>query len=82
LFLWDSRATPLGAWLDIASSKQGGRALLAQDGLARKKCGSGLASRCAARAALDLIGAEMVSTNTFNRRRKYHGKHLPQPQKM
>jgi len=44
----------LGAWLDIASYKQGGRAPLAQEGLARNKCGSGLASRCAARAALDI----------------------------
>ncbi|MFG0751540.1 hypothetical protein ACF8O8_01800 [Pseudomonas sp. TYF_14] len=32
-----------GAWLDIASYKQGGRARVAQDGLARNKCRSELA---------------------------------------
>ena len=39
-------------------------AVVSQDGLARNKCRSGLASRCAARAALDLIGAEFVVANT------------------
>jgi len=33
---------PLGACLNIASYKQGGRARLAQDGLARNKCRSDL----------------------------------------
>jgi len=37
---------------------------MAQAGLARNKCGSGLASRCAARAALDFTGAESPKANT------------------
>ncbi|PNB54428.1 hypothetical protein C1X73_26660, partial [Pseudomonas sp. FW305-130] len=38
---------------------------MAQAGLARNKCGSGLASRCAARAALDLTGADCVVADTW-----------------
>ena len=48
----------LGACLKIASYEQGGRAHLAQGLLARNKCRSERSSRCAARAALDLTGAE------------------------
>ncbi len=48
----------LGACLKIASYEQGGRAHLAQGLLARNKRRSERSSRCAARAALDLTGAE------------------------
>ncbi|MFG0501920.1 hypothetical protein ACF8GD_04635, partial [Pseudomonas putida] len=46
----------LGAWRDIASYKQGGRARLSQALLARNKRRSERSPRCAARAALDLTG--------------------------
>jgi len=54
-----------GAWLDIASYEQGGRARLSQASLARNKRRSErqLAMR-AARAALDLTRAEDAVTNT------------------
>ncbi|AYG46707.1 hypothetical protein DV532_21400 [Pseudomonas sp. Leaf58] len=45
--------------------KQGGRARQAQAILAQNRCGSGLAPRSAARAALDLLGAEGVVSNTW-----------------
>ncbi len=48
----------LGACLKIASYEQGGRAHLAQGLLARNKRRSERSSRCAARAALNLTGAE------------------------
>ncbi|WP_218648048.1 hypothetical protein, partial [Pseudomonas hunanensis] len=47
----------LGAWRDIASYKQGGRARLSQALLAKNKRRSERSSRCAARAALDLTSA-------------------------
>ncbi|MDD2018412.1 hypothetical protein NPS33_26605, partial [Pseudomonas putida] len=50
----------LGAGLDIASYKHGGRARLSQASLARNKRRSERSSRCAARAALDLPGAKQV----------------------
>jgi len=63
-------ARTLGAWLEIDKERlpplqyrmeQTRRtAVASQDGLARNKCGSGLASRCAAQAALGLTGAEML----------------------
>ncbi|MFV0891196.1 hypothetical protein [Pseudomonas kurunegalensis] len=53
-----------GAWLDIASYKQGGRARLPQALLARNKRSSERSSRCAARAALDLISAAYLSAST------------------
>ena len=43
----------LGAWRDIASDQQGGRARLPQVLLARNKCRSERSSRCASRAARD-----------------------------
>ncbi|WP_448176679.1 hypothetical protein, partial [Pseudomonas putida] len=49
---------PLGAWRDIASYKQGGRARLSQAYLARNKRRSERSSRCAARAALDLTAPQ------------------------
>jgi len=48
----------LGAWLNVTSYRQGGRARLSQALLARNKRRSELRSRCAARAALDLTGKE------------------------
>ncbi len=47
-----------GACLNIVPDKQGGRAHLAHGLLARNKRRSERSSRCAARAALDLTGAE------------------------
>ncbi|MGE8314675.1 MAG: hypothetical protein ACN6OO_04405, partial [Pseudomonas putida] len=57
----------LGAWLDIASYQQGGRARLSQALLARNKRRSERSSRCAARAALDLIGEDDVTVNASYR---------------
>ncbi|WP_220466957.1 hypothetical protein, partial [Pseudomonas juntendi] len=54
----------LGACLNIAPYKQGGRARLSQALLARNKRRSERSSRCAARAALDLTGAAYLLTNT------------------
>jgi hypothetical protein len=61
LFLGQTRATAFGAWRDIASNKQGGRARLSQALLAKNKRRSERCSRCAARAALDLTGATLSS---------------------
>jgi hypothetical protein len=47
------------------SYKQGDRARLSQALLARNKRRSERSSRCAARAALDLIGAAHLSANTW-----------------
>ncbi|MFG0461809.1 hypothetical protein ACF8GG_21115, partial [Pseudomonas sp. yb_1] len=52
----------LGAWLDIASYKQGGRARLSLALLARNKRRSERSSRCAARAALDLEDTKNLTT--------------------
>ncbi|MDH1931973.1 hypothetical protein, partial [Pseudomonas sp. GD03696] len=54
----------LGAWRDIAPNKQNGRARLSQALLARNKRRSERSSRCAARAALDLMAAKPVTTYT------------------
>jgi hypothetical protein len=54
----------LGAWRDIAPNKQNGRARLPQALLARNKRRSERSSRCAARAALDLMAAKPVTTYT------------------
>ncbi|MGN7905818.1 hypothetical protein ACTJJT_23725, partial [Pseudomonas sp. 22373] len=54
----------LGAWLDIAPYKQGGRARLPQALLARNKRRSERSSRCAARAALDFCHPLKPTANT------------------
>jgi len=63
-YSWGIGARPLGAPLNIASYKQGGRAQMPLASLARNKCRSGLASRCAARAALDLRPTSKPKTGT------------------
>jgi len=60
----ESARERLGAWLAIASYKHNGRARLSQALLARNKRRSERSSRCAARAALDLTGAEPLKPNT------------------
>ncbi len=57
----------VGAWLDIAPYKQGGRARLSQALLAVNKRRSEPCSRCAARAALDLANAKNLTTGKKNR---------------
>ncbi|MFG0861324.1 hypothetical protein ACF8SA_12915, partial [Pseudomonas sp. CJQ_13] len=61
---WGFARERLGAWRDIASYKQGGRARLSQALLARNKRRSERSSRCAARAALDLTGNTNPPANT------------------
>ncbi|WP_238348951.1 hypothetical protein, partial [Pseudomonas sp. SWRI50] len=56
----------LGAWRDITSDQQGGRAQIAQAKLARNKRRSERCSRCAARAALDLDSAANLNPITSN----------------
>jgi hypothetical protein len=60
-----ARATALFVRHNIASCQQGGRAQMPQASLARNKCRSERSSRCAARAALDLIGAENAKPGTW-----------------
>ncbi|MGE6705094.1 hypothetical protein ACQKF2_28175, partial [Pseudomonas hunanensis] len=55
-----------GVWRKIAPYKQGGRARLEQALLAKNKRRSKRSSRCAARAALDLTGAEDLKTTPTN----------------
>ena len=64
LFLWDLRATLLVFTSISRRAKEEARAL-ALASLARNKCRSELRSRCAARAALDLTGAECVVAGTW-----------------
>ncbi|WP_236166700.1 hypothetical protein, partial [Pseudomonas juntendi] len=56
----------------IASYEQGGRAHLAQGLLARNKRRSERSSRCAARAALDLTGAEGAAATLARNHRIFH----------
>jgi outer membrane protein TolC len=51
--------------LDTTPYSQDGRAQMSQDQLARNRCGSGLAPRSAARAALDLIGATPLKASAW-----------------
>jgi hypothetical protein len=63
-YSWGIGARPLGAPLNIASYKQGGRAQMPLASLARNKCRSELSSRCAARAALDFRPTSKPKTGT------------------
>ncbi|CAK6474258.1 hypothetical protein PSEG_01595 [Pseudomonas sp. Nvir] len=62
----------LGACLNIAPYKQGGRARLSQALLARNKRRSERSSRCAARAALDLTGTEDAAATLARNHRISH----------